>query len=151
MQFKSLIQQDCTKSAVLFHSKKRILEFISEVAHQQLPEVSEQDILTALQNREKLGSTGIGQGIAIPHGKLLNIHKTVVVFVVNQDAIAFDAIDSQPVDIFCAMLIPEDQCQQHLGALKAVAKMLSDKNICKRIRATSSDEELFQVITEGAD
>ena len=69
MKLSSLTNQDCSKAAVLFNSKKRILEYISELAHQQLPHLSQQDILDALLNREKLGSTGIGRGIAIPHGR----------------------------------------------------------------------------------
>ena len=78
MKLSSLICQDCSKAAVLFNSKKRILEFISELAHDKLPYLSQQDILGALLTREKLGSTGIGRGIAIPHGRMSGVKRKVL-------------------------------------------------------------------------
>jgi PTS system nitrogen regulatory IIA component len=146
-----MLSEDCTKSAVLFNSKKRILEYIAELAHQRLPEVTEYNILEALMSREKLGSTGIGGGIAIPHGKLQNISSPLLVFVISQDPIQFDAIDNQAVDIFCAILIPENQCQSHLPTLSGIARMLSQKDFTKKIRQSSSDHELYQLLIAGAE
>jgi len=147
----SMLSENCTKSAVLFNSKKRILEYIAELAHQRLPDVSEYTILEALTNREKLGSTGIGGGIAIPHGKMSAVNSPVLVFVVSQEPIAFDAIDNQPVDIFCAFLIPENQCQEHLGTLAGIARLLSQKELVKKIRHAESDEALYQLLIDASE
>ena len=151
MNLSAMLSEDCTKSAVLFTSKKRILEYIAEISHQYLPELAEATVFDALMSREKLGSTGIGGGIAIPHGKLKGVTKPVLIFVVSQESIAFDAIDNQPVDIFCAILIPENQCQTHLSTLAAIARLLSQKELTKKIRNANTDHELYQLLVSYAD
>jgi len=87
MHLKKLLSSDCTQCAVLLNSKKRILQYISQLAHTKYPELSSQDILDSLLIREKLGSTGIGKGIALPHGRLKGINKSVAIFLVNQKPI----------------------------------------------------------------
>ncbi len=146
-----MLTKDCTKSAVLFNSKKRILEYIAELAHQSQPQLTETTVFEALMAREKLGSTGIGGGIAIPHGKMKDISSPVLIFVVSQDGISFDAIDNQPVDIFCAILIPENQCQTHLSTLSGIARILSQKDFTRKIRHASTDEELYQLLVAQAE
>lgn len=146
MYLKSILSSDCTRSAVLFNSKKRILQFISQLAHTKYPELSSQDILESLLVREKLGSTGIGNGIALPHGRLKGITKSVAIFVVNQNPIKYDAIDNKPVDIFCAVLIPEQHSQEHLSTLSEIAKLLSDKSLVKKMRHSTSDQALHELI-----
>lgn len=148
MNLSSMFAENCTKSAVLFNSKKRILEYIAELAHQQLPDIAEYSILEALTTREKLGSTGIGGGIAIPHGKLKQVTEPLLVFVVSKESIPFDAIDNQPVDIFCAILIPEQQCQAHLSTLAAIARLLSQKELTKKIRHAETNQQLYQLLLE---
>ncbi len=148
MNLSSMLAENCTKSAVLFNSKKRILEYIAELAHQQLPDIAEYSILEALTTREKLGSTGIGGGIAIPHGKLKDVTEPLLVFVVSKETIPFDAIDNQPVDIFCAILIPEQQCQAHLSTLAAIARLLSQKELTKKIRHAETNQQLYQLLLE---
>lgn len=143
-----MLTENCTKSAVLFNSKKRILEYIAELAQQQLPEITEYSILEALMAREKLGSTGIGGGIAIPHGKLSSVVKPILVFVVSKEPIAFDAVDNQPVDIFCGILIPEEQCQTHLSTLSSLAKLLSQKELTKQIRNAETNQQLYQLLID---
>lgn len=96
----------------------------------------------AILTREKMGSTGIGNGIAIPHGKLEeDTLRAVGVFVQLETPIAFDAIDNQPVDLLFALLVPADQTKTHLHTLSLVAKRLADKTICRRLRAALNDEE----------
>ena len=151
MNLSSMLAEDCTKSAVLFNSKKRILEYVAELAHQHMPELAESTVFEALMAREKLGSTGIGGGIAIPHGKLKSVTTPVLVFVVSQDGIQFDAIDNQPVDIFCAILIPENQCQTHLTTLAGIARLLSQKDLTRKIRHADTDQALYQLLLSHAE
>lgn len=148
MQLSSVLSLDCTRSAVHCSSKKRALEIISELAASRLT-VAPQTLFEAMLAREKMGSTGIGNGIAIPHGKLEeDTLRAVGVFVQLETPIAFDAIDNQPVDLLFALLVPADQTKTHLHTLSLVAKRLADKTICRRLRAAQSDEELYQIITD---
>jgi PTS system nitrogen regulatory IIA component len=150
MKLSSLTNQDCSKAAVLFNSKKRILEYISELAHQQLPHLSQQDVLDALLNREKLGSTGIGRGIAIPHGRMSGAEQPQAFVIVSESPINFDAIDNRPVDIFVALIVPDGDSQLHLKTLSTIADRLKDKEFCKQLRSAKTDQELFQVISAEA-
>lgn len=147
MQLSSVLSLDCTRSAVHCSSKKRALEIISELAASRLT-VAPQTLFEAMLAREKMGSTGIGNGIAIPHGKMEPGTTTVAVFIRTEQPIPFDAVDNQPVDLLFALLVPEDQCQRHLQTLSAVAKRLADKSVCRRLRTALSDEELYQILTE---
>jgi len=146
-----MLSKDCTKSAVLFNSKKRILQYIAELAQHAQPPLDETVVFEALQAREKLGSTGIGGGIAIPHGKIKDLSAPVLIFVVSKDTVQFDAIDKQPVDIFCGILIPENQCQTHLSTLSGIARMLSQKDFTRKLRNATSDDELYQLLVNQAE
>ncbi|MFU0815288.1 MAG: PTS IIA-like nitrogen regulatory protein PtsN [Rahnella inusitata] len=149
MQLTSVLNAECTKSGVHCASKKRALEIISELAAKQL-NLSPQVIFDAILTRERMGSTGIGAGIAIPHGKLEeDTLRAVGVFIQLEQPIAFDAIDNQPVDLLFALLVPADQCKTHLHTLSLVAKKLADKTVCRRLRGAQSDEELFKIMTEN--
>ncbi len=144
MQLSSVLNIECTKSSVHCTSKKRALEIISELAAKQL-NLPSQVVFDAVLTRERMGSTGIGNGIAIPHGKLEeDTLRAVGVFIRLDQPIAFDAIDNQPVDLLFALLVPADQCKTHLHTLSLVAKRLADKTVCRRLRAAQSDEELYQ-------
>ncbi|HIF9247291.1 TPA: PTS IIA-like nitrogen regulatory protein PtsN [Photobacterium damselae] len=146
MQLSNVLSIDCTKSAVSCSSKKRALEIISEIAAEHLDQ-NPQPLFDCMLNREKMGTTGIGNGIAIPHGRINNSDKAIAVFIQSQEPIEFDAIDNQPVDLLFALLVPENQCPEHLKTLSAIAEKLSDKQLCKQLRCAQSDEELYQLIT----
>ena len=146
MDIASILFPDCTKSAVRCNSKKKLLEYISSLAAQRLPGMSEQEVFDALLEREKLGSTGLGNGIALPHGKIGNEHNIVAVMVQCESPIEFDAIDKKPVDLLFALLVPVDQCQNHLKTLASVAEKLSDKGVLKRLRCAEGDSELYQAL-----
>ncbi len=120
LQLSNVLNQECTRSQVHCQSKKRALEIISELAAKQLS-LPPQVVFEAILTREKMGSTGIGNGIAIPHGKLEeDTLRAVGVFVQLETPIAFDAIDNQPVDLLFALLVPADQTKTHLHTLSLV-------------------------------
>ncbi|BCV65311.1 PTS IIA-like nitrogen regulatory protein PtsN [Shewanella carassii] len=146
MELSTILRPECTTCATP-GSKKKVLELISDLASAQYPTLSSQAIFESLLAREKMGSTGIGNGIAIPHGRLPDITEPIAVLVKCEEPIAFDAIDNQPVDILFALLVPAEQCQQHLSTLSAMAEKLSDKAILKQLRKSSDATELYQVIT----
>ncbi|WJG08869.1 PTS IIA-like nitrogen regulatory protein PtsN [Aliiglaciecola sp. LCG003] len=146
MEIRDILTPDCTSCAVQGTSKKRILEIISQLAAQKLPDIDQTDILTSLLSREKLGSTGIGNGIALPHGRLQGIDKVLAILITCKPAIAFDAIDNCPVDIFFAILVPEEQAQGHLQTLATIATRLSDKEVLKVLRKCETDGQLYEAI-----
>ncbi|USH02784.1 PTS IIA-like nitrogen regulatory protein PtsN [Grimontia kaedaensis] len=146
MELKDVLKLDCTKSAVLCSSKKRALEVISELAASQLDQ-NPQKLFECMLGREKMGSTGIGNGIAIPHGRIFNSDHAVGVLVQCAEPIEFDAIDNQPVDLLFALLVPDDQCKEHLKTLSLIAQKLGDKKVCRQLRNASSDQELYDIIT----
>ncbi|GGI69802.1 PTS IIA-like nitrogen-regulatory protein PtsN [Shewanella hanedai] len=147
MELSTILQPECTTCATP-GSKKKVLELISDLAAVQYPSLSSQEIFESLLAREKMGSTGIGNGIAIPHGRLANISQPVAVLIKCEEPIPFDSIDKQPVDILFALLVPADQCEQHLSTLSAMAEKLNDKLILKQLRKTQDESELYQVITQ---
>lgn len=148
LQINTVLSLECTRGSIHCQSKKRALEIISELAAKQL-NLAPQVVFDAVLTRERMGSTGIGNGIAIPHGKLEeDTLRAVGVFIRLEQPIAFDAIDNQPVDLLFALLVPSEQCKTHLHTLALVAKRLADKTVCRRLRAAQSDEELYAIMTE---
>ncbi|GAD88172.1 MULTISPECIES: PTS IIA-like nitrogen regulatory protein PtsN [Vibrio] len=145
MQINQVLSLDCTKSAVHCTSKKRALELISQIAATHSGQDST-DLFECMLGREKLGSTGIGNGIAIPHARMSNSDQAIAVLLQCDEAIEFDAIDNRPVDLLFALLVPENQCKEHLKTLSCMAERLNDKKILKQLRHAKSDEELFEIM-----
>ena len=143
MDIQAIVSLDRTECAVQCNSKKRILEIIADIAAKQNENIDQATVLNSLMARERMGSTGIGNGIALPHGRLPGLEKVIAIVVTSTPAIDFDAIDEKPVDIFFALLVPEEQTEGHLQTLATVAGKLSDKETIKAIRrATTSDDIL---------
>lgn len=145
MQLSQILSLDCTQSAVPCSSKKRLLETISNIASPKL-NIDSQIIFESLLAREKMGSTGIGAGIAIPHGRIDSQSKATAILLTTQSAIDFDALDNQPIDIVFALLVPEDQCKQHIETLSEVSKRLAKPEVCKAMRKAESNEALYQAL-----
>ncbi|GAC15078.1 PTS IIA-like nitrogen regulatory protein PtsN [Aliiglaciecola lipolytica] len=146
MEIKDILSPDCTSCAVQGTSKKRILETISLLAAEKINDIDQTTILNSLVSREKMGSTGIGNGIALPHGRLSGLKDVVAILLTSAPSISFDAIDNCPVDIFFAIFVPEDKAAGHLQTLATIASKLSDKEILKRIRGAESDAQLYEAI-----
>lgn len=146
MIINDIISLDRTQCAVHCNSKKRIFEIISEMAVAQSPELDQIEVLASLLAREKMGSTGIGHGIAIPHGKIKGLCNMIAVIITTDQPIDFDAIDRKPVDIFFTILVPEEQTDKHLQALSGIAKKLSNKDTVKTIRKATTKNELVAAL-----
>ena len=146
MEIKDILHPDCTLCAVKGTSKKRVLELISQIANQYLIDIDQATILYSLTCREKMGSTGIGNGIALPHGRLQYLENVIAIVVTSEKPIDYDAIDNAPVDIFFAILVPESKASEHLGTLSAIATKLNNKDTLSRMRKAKTDQELFEVL-----
>ncbi|KOY95138.1 PTS sugar transporter [Vibrio cholerae O1 biovar El Tor] len=136
---------DCTFGAVQCSSKKRALEIISEIAALHTGQ-NATELFECMLSREKMGSTGIGNGIAIPHARMSDSENAVAVLLQCEEPIEFDSIDNRPVDLLFALLVPEDQCKEHLKTLACMAERLNDKQILKQLRNAASDQELYNIM-----
>lgn len=129
-------------------SKKRMLLDASRLAHEVygLPEA---EILTALQDRENLGPTAMGNGVAIPHARLPQIEHVYGVFLHLEKPIDFDAVDRQPVDLVFVLFAPDNAVTDHLKALARVSRILRDDAICAKLRSTDDMSAVYSILTEG--
>ena len=125
-------------------SKKRLIEHISNFLADNIEDAQSDDIFDRLIAREKLGSTGIGEGIAIPHSRLRECDDTIGALFVLDEPVDFDAIDRKPVDIVFVLLVPEEATEQHLQTLKMLAEKFNQEDFRNRLRQAQSDDDLFQ-------
>jgi PTS system nitrogen regulatory IIA component len=130
-------------------SKKKVLEKIAELIGQQVPDQDQQDVYEALLAREKLGSTGFGNGIAIPHCRLKGCTAPISALLHLEHPIDFDAIDGAPVDLLFVLLVPEAATDAHLELLRQIASMLDRKEVRDNLRKASSSEALYQVVLDA--
>ena len=130
-------------------SKKRALEQIASLVATELAELDEQDIFESLIAREKLGSTGFGNGIAIPHCRLPGCHAPLSAVLRLDSAVDFDAIDGAPVDLLFVLLVPEAATDEHLELLRQIASMLDRSEVRERLRQAQSSEALYQVVVDA--
>ena len=108
-------------------------------------------MVQALLDREKLGSTGIGDGIAIPHGKLAGLDEILISFGISRSGVDFEAMDGKPVHMFFLLIAPEYSTGQHLKVLAKISRMLKDENFRHRLMEASGREEIYRIITEKDD
>ncbi len=109
---------------------------------------SEREIFEILLERERLGTTGVGGGVAIPHGKLPGLKRLYGVFARLEQPIDFDAIDEQPVDLIFLLLAPETAGADHLKALARISRQLRDREMCEKLRGSDTAEALYSLLTE---
>ena len=129
-------------------SKKRALEQIANLIGREVPELDTQAVYEALIAREKLGSTGFGIGIAIPHCRLQGCESPVSALLHLDAPIDFDAIDGAPVDLLFVLLVPQAATDAHLELLRQIASMLDRKEVRDKLRSAPSNEALYQVVLD---
>lgn len=128
-------------------SKKRALETLAEIFADSTPNYGEQQIFDALVGRERLGSTGLGHGIALPHGRVNALEQPLCAVLTVQTGVDFDSPDGQPVDIMFALMMPENCNEQHLQILAGLAEMFSDPGLRERLRGSDGADQLLEIIT----
>jgi nitrogen PTS system EIIA component len=129
-------------------SKKQALqELARRAAH--IVALPERRIFEVLVERERLGSTGLGMGIAIPHGKLPELHRLQGLFARLERPVDFEAVDDRPVDLIFVLLAPEDAGADHLKALARVSRLLRGGAICEKLRGTDNADALYALLTDG--
>lgn len=127
-------------------SKKRALEQLSELLARDVANITTEEIFDSLIARERLGSTGLGQGVAIPHGRMSGLQEPVGACIGLTDAIDFEALDDKPVDILFALLVPVESTSEHLQLLAQLARMFSDAAFTQRLRETGNSKDLYHLL-----
>ncbi len=126
-------------------SKKKLLQLIANIVADRT-QLSESTIYNNLLNRERLGSTGLGQGFAVPHARLDNLDKTLACFFRLKEAVNFEAPDNRPVDLVFTIIIPEEATEEHLVILSSLASIFSKEEVCEAIRNAGSKDEISAII-----
>jgi PTS system nitrogen regulatory IIA component len=147
MALADLLHQDAIIPALKVNSKKQLLQELAAKAS-KITGLSEREIFDVVLQRERLGSTGVGNGIAIPHGKLASVRSIVGVFARLESSVDFEALDDQPVDLVFLLLAPEGAGADHLKALSRIARVLRDQDLVAKLRATDSASAIYAFLNE---
>ncbi|HEY5738840.1 MAG TPA: PTS sugar transporter subunit IIA [Gammaproteobacteria bacterium] len=131
-------------------SKKKLLELIANIVAGRT-ELSESTIFGNLLNRERLGSTALGRGFAVPHARVDNLDDTLACFFRLKEAVNFEAPDDVPVDLVFTIVIPEQATEEHLIILSSLARIFSSEEVCDAIREAGSKDEIAQIIESAED
>lgn len=123
-------------------SKKRVLEQAARLLAAKRPESDTEQIFERLLERERLGSTGLAGGVALPHARMPGIDASHGAFLRLSEPVEFDALDGQPVDLVFALMVPEDATDEHLQLLGKLASMFNEASLCERLRKAEADEAL---------
>jgi len=147
MQLSDLIAPDRIACDIFAGSKKRTLEQLSDLVVSNDPSLSQNEVFESLIARERLGSTGLGKGVALPHGRLKASDKTLGAFIQLKEGVDYDAPDSQPVDLFFALLVPPESTDEHLQILATLSEMFRDENFRQQLREAKSTDKLYTLLT----
>ncbi len=146
MEINELISAESVIPNLRASSKKQALQDLARRAA-DITGLHERAIFDVLMERERLGTTGVGNGIAIPHGKMANLDRLYGLFARLEHSVDFQSIDEQPVDLIFLLLAPESAGADHLKALARVSRLLRDGSVCEKLRGTDDAEALFALLT----
>lgn len=142
---RSILKADCTRAGVVANSRKRLLEYASDLLAENY-DLPARQLFDELMNRERLGSTGLGDGVAIPHCRIPceQIHAACLTLAAPVD---YDAMDGEPVDLVFVLIVPPEENSAHLEILAALARLYGNADNRERLRGSTSDDELFERLT----
>lgn len=147
MDIFDLLKPEAVKAVSTVSSKKMLLHALADLAA-HVHGLDAETTVRALQEREALGPTGVGHGVAIPHARVADLDEVKAVFIRLEKPIDFSAVDRQPVDLFFCLLAPENAGVEHLKALALVSRTMRDAAICAKLRANDDPDTLHTIITE---
>jgi len=144
----AILSPELTQCGLLGSSKKKVLEHVAKLISTHFSQLEENTIFDNLIARERLGSTGIGQGIAIPHSRLENCSQVIGCLFTLEQTIPFDAIDNDPVDLLFVLLVPQEATSEHLELLSQIAEKFNDQALCARLRNSNTGDELYRTMID---
>lgn len=148
MEITDLISAERVVCNAPVNSKKRALEVLGDLLAGGQTALDSRAIFDSLIGRERLGSTGLGHGVALPHGRSAHSEAALGAFIKLADGVDFDAIDQQPVHLIFALLVPEHFTDEHLKILAYLAEMFSDQSLCENLSNAEDNETLHRLITQ---
>jgi len=148
MNIQDMLKKEFIIENLKSRTKKEVLVELSDVFSHGNTDIDRSNVIEVLLEREKLGSTGIGDGIAIPHGKLAGLEKLIISFGRSLTGVDFDSLDGKPVHIFFLLLAPENSAGQHLKALARISRMLKDVSFRESLIKAETSEEAYNLIVE---
>lgn len=148
MDLSTILKPEAVKVVSAASSKKRLLQEFGDLAEAAYA-LEPQRVVEALQERESLGPTGVGNGVALPHARFADLESVVGAFILLEKPVDFNAVDRQPVDVAFALFAPEDAGVEHLKALARVSRHLREPLICAKLRANPDPMTLFTILTEA--
>lgn len=143
-----LLSEVCVIDELKAKTKKEVLYELSEILLEEKPSLDSAAVVDVLLDREKLGSTGIGEGIAIPHGKMASLERLIVSFGRSTRGVDFEALDGKPAYLFFLLMAPENSAGQHLKALAKISRMLKDETFRQSLMKAESKTDLYNLIRE---
>lgn len=147
---RDILQTSLVRAHLPGTSKKRVLEEIADIAHHHNPRIQKLSLFKKLVAREQLGSTGLGDNVAIPHCRLDDIHSIIGCFVTLDKGVDFEAPDDQPVDIIFALIVPEQEQNAHLDALAILSNIFSKPQARAELRQAKTDAGLYETLLRHA-
>ena len=147
MKLSQLISKDTVVCNADVRSKKRALEFLAELLAKESATADALDIFQHLTEREKLGSTSLGHGVAIPHARTSSSDRAIGAFIKLEHGIDFDSPDNEPTDLLFALMVPEHYTDEHLEILSGLASRFSDEALCHNLRDSHTSTELYDRLT----
>ena len=146
MNIVELLDPNSVEAAIKSVSKDDVLAEMTDVLLRSVKGLDRDKVLAVLQEREQLGSTGIGEGVAIPHGKLKNIDQLVLAFGRSKQGVDFDSMDGKAAHLFFLLLAPEDSISVHLKTLARISKLLKDQSVREQLMNAITADEIYQII-----
>lgn len=147
MELTYILESGSVRAGLKAASKKRLLQELADVA-ETVHGLKSSSVFDAVQERESLGPTGMGGGVAIPHARLQTLDRVVGLFATLAKPIDFDAVDQQPVDLVFMLLAPKEAGAEHLRALARVSRTLRNPEVCAKLRSTNDTSALYAILTE---
>lgn len=148
MDLPMILKPEAVRVLTSVSSKKRLMHELGDIA-QSVYGVNAQDAVDALLERESLGPTGVGHGVALPHARLDDVDRVVGALVLLERPIDFDAVDRQPIDLAFALFAPKEAGVEHLKALALISRTLRDAQLCAKLRANPDPATLYAIVTEA--
>lgn len=147
MKISDILDSNNIVTAIKASNKNKVIEELVEIIVANRPSLKKDELIKVLLERERLGSTGIGDGVAIPHGKFSGLDEPIITFGRSEKGLDFDSMDGQPAHLFFLLVAPEGSASIHLKALARIAKILKNISFRKQLMEASTKEEIYSVIT----
>ena len=148
MQIHELISPNRIDCSISASSKKRLLEKLAALFEDDVPEVDAHAVFQSLIERERLGSTGVGNGVALPHGRVKGLQKAIGAFAILSEPMDYESIDNQPVNLVFALLVPEEATEEHLQLLAQLAKLFGDEENRNHLLNANSGDDVYNFLRD---